>query len=360
MVARTPAADVNGPTTRTRAQALRGGTSKRSRTPGSVDLLAAAFAVAAAIVVGAQLWFRALQRVWPTDDPTLTGLQFGSFLILLGGVTAALWGKDVGLRIGRTFSEWRLVLLWAQCCRSERCCWSCWAARTRTAKAMSSSRSSSSRWERSSSSGSPARIPHRSPGSSRRRGPREPPCGRLQRRRVRRSARLERSVRCRRVVHRRAGDGGDAARAGIRACARSHAKPAHASTAARPRQRHQSAGLSDEAPSAPTCRRGNGCRSCGRLGHIEQRQAVHWPGSQNARENGVRHLWLDCRQVRISGHTPCGQDAVLGPQDCHRPAAVVRRAGRGTGHRQRLGLAFARDPTRRHVAWARVRRWWGH
>lgn len=112
MVARTPAADVNGPTTRTRAQALRGGTSKPSRTPGSVDLLAAALAVAAAIVVGAQLWFRALQRVWPTDDPTLTGLQFGSFLVLLGGVTAALWGKDVGLRIGRTFSEWRLVLLW--------------------------------------------------------------------------------------------------------------------------------------------------------------------------------------------------------------------------------------------------------
>lgn len=79
-----------------------------------VDLLVVAVVFVAAVVVGARLWFSTLQAVWPTDDPVLVGLQFGSFLLVLGGVlAAALWREDVGLGIGRTFAQWRLVLLWA-------------------------------------------------------------------------------------------------------------------------------------------------------------------------------------------------------------------------------------------------------
>jgi membrane protease YdiL (CAAX protease family) len=78
-----------------------------------VDLLVVAVVFAAAVVVGARLWFSTLQAVWPTDDPLRVGLQFGSFLLVLGGVLAALWREEVGLGVGRTFAQWRLVLLWA-------------------------------------------------------------------------------------------------------------------------------------------------------------------------------------------------------------------------------------------------------
>ncbi|HSK90820.1 MAG TPA: CPBP family intramembrane glutamic endopeptidase [Euzebyales bacterium] len=50
--------------------------------------------------------------MWPTDEPLLVGLQFGSFLLVLGGILAGLWRESVGLGAGRTFAEWRLVLLW--------------------------------------------------------------------------------------------------------------------------------------------------------------------------------------------------------------------------------------------------------
>jgi membrane protease YdiL (CAAX protease family) len=80
--------------------------------PGGV-WLAAAVATSAATVAGAQLWFRALQRGWPTDDPTVVGLQFGSFLLVVGGLGAVAWHGDVGLRVGTTLTEWRRVVGWA-------------------------------------------------------------------------------------------------------------------------------------------------------------------------------------------------------------------------------------------------------
>jgi membrane protease YdiL (CAAX protease family) len=67
--------------------------------PGGV-WLAAAVATSAATVAGAQLWFHALQRGWPTDDPTVVGLQFGSFLLVVGGLGAVAWHGEVGLRVG--------------------------------------------------------------------------------------------------------------------------------------------------------------------------------------------------------------------------------------------------------------------
>jgi hypothetical protein len=79
---------------------------------GSVDLLAVAVVFAATVVVGARLWFDMLHAVWPTDDPLLVGLQFGSFLLVVGGVLAALWRHEVGLGVGRTLTEWRGVLVW--------------------------------------------------------------------------------------------------------------------------------------------------------------------------------------------------------------------------------------------------------
>jgi membrane protease YdiL (CAAX protease family) len=79
--------------------------------PGAV-WLAVALAASAGVVIGARLWFGALQLVWPTDDPTLVGLQFGSFLLVLGGVGGWLWGGDLGLRLGTTFAERRRILGW--------------------------------------------------------------------------------------------------------------------------------------------------------------------------------------------------------------------------------------------------------
>jgi membrane protease YdiL (CAAX protease family) len=79
---------------------------------GSVWLVVA-FAVSVAVVVGAQLWFRAVQHVWPTDDPTVVGLQFGSFLLLAGGIAGSMWRGDLGLRVGTSHTEWRRIAAWA-------------------------------------------------------------------------------------------------------------------------------------------------------------------------------------------------------------------------------------------------------
>jgi membrane protease YdiL (CAAX protease family) len=62
------------------------------------------------VVVGARLWFSTLQRVWPTNDATLEGIQFGSFLLVLGAVLAWVWEGDAGLRVGDTFQRWREVV----------------------------------------------------------------------------------------------------------------------------------------------------------------------------------------------------------------------------------------------------------
>jgi membrane protease YdiL (CAAX protease family) len=75
--------------------------------------LGVALAASAGAVVGAQLWFRTLQRVWPTDDPMLVGLQFGSFLVILGALGSWWWRGDLGLRLGATLLERRRVAGWA-------------------------------------------------------------------------------------------------------------------------------------------------------------------------------------------------------------------------------------------------------
>jgi hypothetical protein len=77
---------------------------------GDVRWLAGALAFSASVVVAARVWFDTLQRVWPTSNPTLEGVQFGSFLIVVGGLLAWWWGGDVGLRLGATLREWRMVV----------------------------------------------------------------------------------------------------------------------------------------------------------------------------------------------------------------------------------------------------------
>jgi uncharacterized protein len=77
-----------------------------------VAWLAVALGASVGVVIGAQLWFRALQRVWPTDDPTLVAIQFGSFLLVTGGLGAVAWRGDLGLRVGATVKEWRRVVGW--------------------------------------------------------------------------------------------------------------------------------------------------------------------------------------------------------------------------------------------------------
>ncbi len=71
--------------------------------------LAGALLFSGSCVVAARLWFDTLQRVWPTSDPTLEGVQFGSFLIVVGGMFAWRWGGDAALRLGSTLREWRAV-----------------------------------------------------------------------------------------------------------------------------------------------------------------------------------------------------------------------------------------------------------
>jgi membrane protease YdiL (CAAX protease family) len=82
------------------------------RPPSRGAWLAVALGASVAVVIGAQLWFRALQRLWPTDDPTLIGLQFGSFLLLTGGSGAVAYCGDLGLRVGATLEQWRRVVGW--------------------------------------------------------------------------------------------------------------------------------------------------------------------------------------------------------------------------------------------------------
>jgi membrane protease YdiL (CAAX protease family) len=77
---------------------------------GTFAWLAGALAFAAAVVVAARVWFDTLQRVSPTSNPTLEGVQFGSFLIVVGGLLAWWWGGDAGLRLGATLREWPIVV----------------------------------------------------------------------------------------------------------------------------------------------------------------------------------------------------------------------------------------------------------
>ena len=72
--------------------------------------LAGALLFSASVVVVARLWFDTLQRVWPTSNPTLEGLQFGSFLFVRGGFLVWWWGGDAGLRLGATPREWRIIV----------------------------------------------------------------------------------------------------------------------------------------------------------------------------------------------------------------------------------------------------------
>lgn len=54
--------------------------------PRTFVLFSGALVFAGSVVVGARLWFDTLQRVWPTSDATVEGLQFGSFLIVVGAL----------------------------------------------------------------------------------------------------------------------------------------------------------------------------------------------------------------------------------------------------------------------------------
>jgi membrane protease YdiL (CAAX protease family) len=83
--------------------------SKGWTTP-AIRYFGAALLFTAGVVVGARLWYDTLQTVWPTDDPTIEGIQFGSFLLVLGGVLTWVWKGDVGLRVGDTFRRWRAVV----------------------------------------------------------------------------------------------------------------------------------------------------------------------------------------------------------------------------------------------------------
>lgn len=69
----------------------------------------AVLAFSAGVVVGAQLWFRGIQALWPSDHPTVVGAQFGSFMLVLGAFLSWFWGGDAALRIGDTFRRWREV-----------------------------------------------------------------------------------------------------------------------------------------------------------------------------------------------------------------------------------------------------------
>lgn len=72
--------------------------------------LGAALAFSAGVVVGARIWFEGLQTVWPSDNATVQGLQFGSFLMVLGAILTWTWRGDVALRLGETFNRWREVV----------------------------------------------------------------------------------------------------------------------------------------------------------------------------------------------------------------------------------------------------------
>jgi membrane protease YdiL (CAAX protease family) len=78
--------------------------------PGTFVWLAGALAFSTSVVVAARVWFDTLQRVWPTSNPTLEGVQFGSFLLVVGGLLAWWWGGDAGFRLGATLREWPIVV----------------------------------------------------------------------------------------------------------------------------------------------------------------------------------------------------------------------------------------------------------
>lgn len=81
----------------------------RRATGWSVEGLAGAAAFSVVTVVAARLWYDRAQSLWPTEDNTLEGLQFGSFLLVFGALLAWAWRGDVGLRLGRTFDAWREI-----------------------------------------------------------------------------------------------------------------------------------------------------------------------------------------------------------------------------------------------------------
>jgi membrane protease YdiL (CAAX protease family) len=79
--------------------------------PWTLAWLAGALVASGSVVVANRLWFDTVQRWWPTSDPTLVGLQFGSFSLVVGGLLVWWWGGDAGLRLGATLTEWRLVVV---------------------------------------------------------------------------------------------------------------------------------------------------------------------------------------------------------------------------------------------------------
>lgn len=83
---------------------------KRPTTPPGW-YLGASLLFTAGVVVGARLWYETLQRILPTDDPTMQGVQFGSFVLVLGAVLSWVWNGDVGLQVGDTFKRWRKVVV---------------------------------------------------------------------------------------------------------------------------------------------------------------------------------------------------------------------------------------------------------
>ncbi len=69
-----------------------------------------ALVFSALVVVGARVWFDTLQDLWPTSDGTIQGLQFGSFLLVLGGIGAWRWPGLAAVAVGSTVRDWRVVL----------------------------------------------------------------------------------------------------------------------------------------------------------------------------------------------------------------------------------------------------------
>lgn len=71
---------------------------------------AAAFLFSACVVLGARAWYAVVQALWPTVDGTMQGLQFGSFLLVLGAVAA--WRRPglTPVGVAHTLEAWRVVV----------------------------------------------------------------------------------------------------------------------------------------------------------------------------------------------------------------------------------------------------------
>ena len=69
-----------------------------------------ALAFSAMVVVGARLWYDVMQSLWPTSDGMIQGMQFGSFLVVLGAVGAWRWPGLAAVAVGGTVRDWRVVL----------------------------------------------------------------------------------------------------------------------------------------------------------------------------------------------------------------------------------------------------------